>query len=79
MGWAKSEYQSGPSCIVKITIAVDGIDHQLKCGIDNGTRLFRVEVLHQFHRALDIGEERRDRFAFTVERLWAVYFTYGDR
>jgi hypothetical protein len=48
---------------------VYGVDHQLECGIDNGTRLFRVEVLHQLHRALDIGEESGDHLALTIEIL----------
>jgi len=50
-------------------IAVDGIDHQVERGIDDRTRLFRVEVLHQLHRALDVSEKRGDRFAFAIERF----------
>ena len=30
------------------------------------SRLFRVEVFHQFHRALDIGEQRGDRLALAL-------------
>jgi hypothetical protein len=47
-------------------VAMDRVDHQLERGIDNGTRLFWVELLHQLHRALDVGEESGNRFAFTV-------------
>ena len=50
------------------TVAVYGVYHQLECGIDKGTRLIRVEVLHQLHRALDVGEQCGDGFALTVER-----------
>jgi hypothetical protein len=39
------------------------VDHQLECRINDRARLLGVEVLHQIHRALDIGEQRRDRLA----------------
>jgi hypothetical protein len=37
-------------------VAMDRVDHQLQRGIDNGARLLGVEVLHQLHRALDVGK-----------------------
>ena len=37
-------------------VAMDRVDHQLERGIDSGTGLFRVEVLHQLHRTFDVGE-----------------------
>src|SRR5439155_10328790 len=60
-------------------IAMDGVDHQLEGWIDNGTCLFRVEVLHQLHRAIDVGEQRGDRLALTVESSWAVCLKDGSR
>jgi hypothetical protein len=47
-------------------VTTDGIDHELERGIDNGAGLFRVEILHQLHRALDISEQRRHRLALAV-------------
>jgi hypothetical protein len=48
-------------------IAMDRVDHQLHCGIDNRTRFFGIEVRHQLGRALDVSEQRRDGFALTVD------------
>jgi hypothetical protein len=47
-------------------VAVYSLHHQLERGIDNGTRLFRVEVLHQLHRTLDVGEQCGNHLALTV-------------
>jgi hypothetical protein len=41
-------------------VAMRRVDHQLQGRIDNGARLFGVEVLHQLGRALDVGEQRRN-------------------
>jgi hypothetical protein len=48
-------------------IMLDRVDHQVERRIDHRTRLFWVEPLHQFHRALDVGEESCDGFAFAVD------------
>ena len=47
-------------------VAMDRIDHQLERGIDERARLLGIEVLHQVHRALDIGEQRGERLALAV-------------
>src|SRR6516225_4838525 len=47
-------------------VTADGIDHQLEGWINNRTRLFRVEVLHQVHRALDIGKQRGNGLALAI-------------
>ncbi len=47
-------------------VAMHRVDHQLQCRIDNGTRLLRVEVFHQLHRAFDVREQRRDRLALPL-------------
>src|SRR6266571_893163 len=49
------------------TITVDRLDHQLERRIDNRTGLFRVEFLHQFGGALEIGEECRDSLALALD------------
>jgi hypothetical protein len=46
---------------------MDRVDHQLERRVDDGARFLRVEVLHQLGRALDVGEQRRDRLALTIE------------
>ena len=50
-------------------ITMDRVDHQLKRWIDDLPRLFRVEVLHQFHRTLDISEQRGHRLALAIEPI----------
>ena len=47
-------------------VAMSGVDHQLQRRIDDGARLFGIEILHQIHRTLDVGEQRRDRLAIAV-------------
>jgi hypothetical protein len=37
-------------------VAVHRVDHQLQRRIDDRSRLLGVEVLHQLHRTLDVGE-----------------------
>jgi hypothetical protein len=34
-------------------VTVDGIHHQFKSRVDDAAGFFRVEILHQFHGALD--------------------------
>ena len=46
-------------------VAMHRIDHEFKRGIDDRARLFRVDVLNQIHRTLDIGKQRRHRFPLT--------------
>jgi hypothetical protein len=47
-------------------VAVDGVHHELECRIDDRARLLRVEPFHHLDRALDVREERRNRFPLTV-------------
>jgi hypothetical protein len=47
-------------------VTVNGSDHQLEGWIDNRPGLFRIEVLHQFHRAFDVSEQPRYGLALTV-------------
>jgi hypothetical protein len=53
-------------------VAVDGVHHQLESGIDDSARFLGVEVLHQLHRALDVGEQRRHRLALAFDRVSGV-------
>jgi hypothetical protein len=49
-------------------VVADRFDHDAQRRVDDRTRVFGVEILHQFGRALDIGEQRSDRLAFALER-----------
>src|ERR1044071_2917013 len=48
---------------------MDGFDHQLDRRVDNRPCLFRVKVLHQFRRALDIGERRGNGLPLTLDHV----------
>jgi hypothetical protein len=47
-------------------VAVDGIHHELECRVDDCACFLRVEPFHHLDRALDVGEECRDRFPLAV-------------
>ena len=53
-------------------VAMHRVDHQLQRRIDNRPRLFRIEPLHQVHRSLDIGKQRRDGLALAARRIRSV-------
>jgi hypothetical protein len=50
-------------------VPMDCVDHQLERGVDNRARLFGVEIRHQLGRTLDVGEQRGDRLALTIDCL----------
>jgi hypothetical protein len=50
-------------------VAMDCVDHQQQCRIDNRPRFLGVEVRHQLSRSLDVGKQRRDGLAFAVGNL----------
>jgi hypothetical protein len=47
-------------------IAVDGVHHELEGGVNNESRLLRVEVFDEGSGVLDIGKEGGDRLALTI-------------
>ena len=47
-------------------VAAHRVDHQLERGIDDRARFFGIEILLQFGRSLDVGEQRGDRLALAV-------------
>jgi hypothetical protein len=49
-------------------VAMRRVDHQPQRRIDNRACLFRVEILHQLRRALNIREQRGDGLALTIGR-----------
>jgi hypothetical protein len=51
------------------SIVIHRVDHQVQCRIYNGARLLRIDLLHQIHRALDIGEQSGDRLPLPVRRV----------
>jgi len=55
---------------------MDRVDHQPQRGINERARLLRIEVLHQFHRALDIGKQPRDGLALALGNF--ALFARGD-
>ncbi len=57
-------------------VPADRIDHQLERGIDDRARLFRIYILLKLGLSLDVGKQRRDRLALTVER--GCVFGRGD-
>ena len=59
-------------------VAMDRVHHQLERRIDDRARLLGIEVLHQLRRALDVGEQRRDRLALAVERSSPVWLLRRD-
>jgi hypothetical protein len=48
--------------------ALDPIGEDLEKAVHDLRLIFRIELLRQLHRALDVGEEYRDLLAFTFER-----------
>ena len=58
-------------------VAMDRVDHQLQRRIDDRARFLGVEVLHQFHRALDVGEQRRDGLALAFGWLAGGRHLFG--
>ena len=47
-------------------VAMDRLDRQFEGGINDRARFYRVEILLQLGRALDVGEQRAYRFALAV-------------
>jgi hypothetical protein len=52
--------------------------HHLERRIDDTAGLLRVEVLDQFHRALNIGEQCGDGLAFPIDIFSDGDFDYLD-
>ena len=68
-GPKKREYAVARRLHDVTVITTDSVDHQVERGIDDRSRLFRVEALHKFHRAFDVGEQRGNIFSLTVDYL----------
>ncbi len=56
-------------------VAPHRIDHQLEGRIDDRARLLRIEILPQLGRTLDVGEERSNHLALSLQafrrRRWS--------
>jgi len=50
---------------------VDGVHHHLDRAVEELLGLFRVAILDQLGRALDIGEQDGDLLALTSQRVTA--------
>src|SRR5439155_819268 len=48
-------------------VAVDRVHHQLDRGVHEPPCFFRINALQQFHRAAQVGEERRDLLSLALE------------
>src|SRR5271156_7165100 len=64
--WLLQDSRTRRPCFYAVIAALLS-DHQLKCGIDDRTRLFRIDVLREVHRPFDVGEQCRDRLALALE------------
>jgi hypothetical protein len=53
------------------------IDHEAKRRIHDSARFFGIEILHQLHRPLDVGEKRRG-LALALERCRDVRLLRRD-
>jgi hypothetical protein len=51
-----------------VLVAVHGIHHEREDRIEDLARLLGIAVSEQLHRALEVGEEHGDLFAFSLER-----------
>jgi hypothetical protein len=51
-------------------VATHRLDHQLQRRVDNRARFLGVEFLHQFGRALDVGEQRCNRYSTVLARVF---------
>src|SRR5262249_24557006 len=49
-------------------VAMHGIHHKLQGRIDDGAGLFGIKILHEGHRAFDIGKEGSDGLALALRR-----------
>jgi hypothetical protein len=47
-------------------IPMDGVDHELQRWVDDRPRLLRIEIRHEFGRALDVSKQGRDRLTLAV-------------
>jgi len=48
-------------------VAMDGLHHPLKHGVQDLARLLGITIREQLHRALEVGEEHGDLLAFALE------------
>ena len=61
-------------------VAMHRLHHQMQHRVDDRARLLGIEIAHQLGRALDVGEQRRDRLALAVGRLRIRHgLTHSDR
>jgi hypothetical protein len=60
-------------------VVTDRLDHQLQGWIYNRAGLLRIEFLHQLSGALDVGEQRGDRFALAFETFGGGFFNHPER
>src|SRR5579862_651302 len=67
--WSAEQREDAIACGLHdvAVVAAHRVDHQLECWIDDRARFFRIEILLQLGRSLDVGEQRRHRLALAVE------------
>src|ERR1700730_13634407 len=69
VGYRRAE--QGGDCIAGglnyvAVVVMDRVDHQAQSRIDDRARLLWIQLLHQIHRTLDVGEEGGHRLALLV-------------
>ena len=75
----RHKYQKGPDRIINSRCPTL-LEYNYQRGIDDGARLFRVELPHQFGGTSDIGQQRGGILAFVVDGRGSVSLTrfYAD-
>jgi hypothetical protein len=62
-----------------IAVVVMGcVDHQLQRRVEDRASFFGVNVLHQIHRALDVGKQRCDRLALAFYQRRSIQLFWSD-
>src|SRR5262245_30913735 len=59
-------------------IVMNGVDHQLKRRLDDGTRFLGIEAFDQLHRPLDVGEKHRDGLALAFKVFRGERASYSN-
>jgi hypothetical protein len=78
-GRTKQRKNAVPSRLHDVAaVVVSGVDHQLECRIDKRPGFFRVEVLHQLHGTLDVGEQRCHRLALPLDAFDTSVLSYSN-
>jgi hypothetical protein len=51
---------------------MDGVDHERERWVDDRPRLLRIEIRHEFGRALDVGKQGRDPLTLAIGDIFSL-------